>query len=235
MADSTTSIKRERMKKRKRRRRQAVGLLTMLLSLVGVATIVVLCVRGFSNYFKEDDNLSQYETLIAPLVALDPAPFASIDKGDETTLLEAAIWAALTYEDTSKYSRNEYDAIILPSVDVDKYITSMYGTTYKITHKTFHDLDLEYTYDSASKSYTIPVTSQSGSYIPRVEEVSSSGNTKVLKVAYLQSSGSSADMITTGSDIQEVSKYMEYVMLKNSNGYYLYAIRYPAADEAESK
>ncbi len=233
MADSVISIKRERANKRKRRRRQALGLLTFVLSVLGAATIIFFAVQGVSSLLKEEENISEYETLISPLVALDPAPFASIDNADETTLLEAAIWASLTYEDNSKYSRNEFDAIILPSVDVDKYITKMYGTDYKITHKTFHDLDLEYAYDSTTSSYTIPATSQSGSYIPRVEKVTNSGNTKVLSVAYLQYSGSSADLITTGVDTLEVSKYMEYIMLKNSNGYYLYAIRYPENQPAE--
>ncbi len=227
MADTVTSLKRERANKRKRRRRQALGLLTFVLSVLGAATIIFFAVQGVSSLLKEEENVSEYEALISPLVALDPAPFASIDNGDETTLLEAAIWAALTYEDNTKYSRNEYDAIILPSVDVDKYITKMYGTEYKVTHKTFHDLDLEYSFDTTTNSYTIPATSQSGSYIPRVENVTNSGNTKVLTVAYLQYNGSSADLITTGTDTLEVSKYMEYIMLKNSNGYYLYAIRYP--------
>ncbi|NLC79115.1 MAG: hypothetical protein GX683_05265 [Ruminococcaceae bacterium] len=233
MADTVTTLKRERAKKRKRRRRQAVGLLTFVLSLLGTATIIFFDVQGIGSLLKEDEDLSVYENLISPLVALDPAPFASIDNGDETTLLEAAIWAALNYEDTTKYTRNEYDAIILPSVDVDKYITKMYGTDYKITHKTFHDLDLEYSFDNTTSCYTIPATSQSGSYIPRVEGVNNSGNTKVLTVAYLQYSGSSADLITTGTDTLEVSKYMEYVMLKNSNGYYLYAIRYPESQPTE--
>ncbi|MEA5051228.1 MAG: hypothetical protein VB021_07110 [Oscillospiraceae bacterium] len=223
----TPVTKKERKKRRQRRRRQFVGLMVFVLCVVGAATIITGAVTLAKHYFSEEENYGDYEQLIAPIVSLDPAPFSSIDKADKNILLEAAIWAALDYEDTSKYSLDEYGAILLPSVDVDTYITKMYGPSFKIEHATFSDLDLEYKYDDATGCYTIPVTSQSGSYTPKIQSITTSGNTKVLTVAYMQNQGSAAETVASGSDVQSAVKTMEYVMLRDSSGYYLYAIRYP--------
>ncbi|MEA4912307.1 MAG: hypothetical protein VB092_06845 [Oscillospiraceae bacterium] len=229
----TPATKKERQKRRQRRRRQFVGLFVLILCVVGAATIIVGGVRLAKHYFSEEENYGDYEQLIAPIVSLDPAPFSSIDKADKNMLLEAAIWAALDYEDTSKYQLDEYGAILLPAIDVDTYITKMFGPSFKLEHQTFSDLDLEYKYDASSGCYTIPVTSQSGSYTPKVENITTSGNTKVLTVAYLQNQGSAADTVASGSDVQTTAKTMEYVMLKDTNGYYLYAIRYPEQTQAK--
>ncbi len=229
MADTTPITKKERQKRRKRRRRQFVGFLVLFLCVVGAATIVTLGVGLVNRYFSEEENYADYEQLIAPIVSLDPAPFSSIDKANEDVLLEAAIWAALDYEDTTKYSLDEFGAILLPTVDIDTYVSKMYGPSFRLEHHTFTDLDLEYVYDSATGCYTIPVTSQSGSYTPKVENVVTSGNTKVLTVAYMQNQSSAAETVASGSDVQTAVKTMEYVMLRDSQGYYLYAIRFPNA------
>ena len=216
----------------KRRRRKAFGLIFTCFALLGVASVIYLCVDFIHTRFFDDTAQKQdYQAMIAPLVALDPSEFSSLDEADEDLLLEAAIWAALTYEDTTKYSRNEQDELILPSVDVERYLSQMYGPDYKIQHHSFFDLDIEFVYDANLSAYIIPITSQGGSYTPLVEEITTSGNTRILKVAYMQGSTSAADVVLD-PNAQTVVKTMEYILLKNGGNYYIYAVR-PYVEQEE--
>lgn len=223
--------KKDRINMRKRIRRQLIGLFFTFLVVVGIVSIVTAGVRFVGSLFDDSGDKEEFNVLIAPLVALDPSPFSSIDKANDNTLMEAAIWAALSYEDTTKYARTPEGLIILPSIDVAKYATRMYGPSYMVNHRSIGSLDMEFTYESGQDAYIVPITSLSSSYTPRVEEITTSGNTKILRVAYAQRSGSSADVITN-PDSQVIAKYMEYVMIKDANGYYIYAVRYPELDAA---
>lgn len=222
--------KKERIHRRKRIRRQAIGLVFAFFVVVGIVSILTLGVRYISSFFDDSGDKEEFQLLIAPLVALDPSPFSSIDKANDDTLMEAAIWAALSYEDTTKYNRTPEGLIILPSIDVVKHATRMYGPSYSVNHRSIGSLDMEFTYESGQDAYIVPITSLSSSYTPIVEEITTSGNTKILRVAYAQRSGSSGDIITN-PDSQVIAKYMEYVMIKDANGYYIYAVRYPELDE----
>ncbi len=209
----------------KRRRRRALGLVFTCFALIGVSTLVYLCVSFIHHRFFDDTAQRQdYQALIAPLVAMDPKEFTSIEEADQDVLLEAAIWAALNYEDTSKYERNEQEEILLPTVDVERYLSQMYGPAFQIEHHSFYDLDIQFVYDEARLSYIIPITSQGGSYTPLVEEITTSGNTRILRVAYMEGSTSAADVVLN-PDAQKVAKTMEYVMLRQGRDYYIYAVR----------
>ncbi len=221
--------KKDRVYKRKRRRRQFVALLVIFLMVVGVASIVTIGTRGVMRLFDDSGDKVEYQKLIAPLVALDPSPFNSIDNANPNTLLEAAIWATITGEDTTKYARTETGQIILPAIDVTNYATKMYGPSYTLNHRTITQADIEYEYREANQAYVIPITSLSSSYTPVIENITTHGNTKILRVGYAQQSGSSGEIILN-PDAQVISKYMEYVMLKDANHYYLYAIRYPESE-----
>lgn len=219
------AVVRERRNRARRFRRQMLGFLFTLLALVGAGTVIFAATRlVHTAFFDDTEDRQNYQVLLAPLVAMDPAPFESLDNANPDMLLEAAIWAALDYEDTTKYSRNEYDQIILPTVDVERYLSRMYGPSFSFTHHSFFDLDIEFVYDESLSAYIIPITSQSGSYMPRVVRIQNVGGSRVLTVAYMQYSTSAVDIVTDSS-AQTTSKYMEYVLVRESGGYYIHALR----------
>ncbi len=215
--------KRARSARRRRRRRQFIGAAVFLLSVVGAATLITFAVRGISALVKEDSSQQDYLSLIAPLVSMDPLPFDRIEDASEDVLIESAIWAAISYEDTDRYSRSSDGHMLVPAVDVDRYISRMYGRAVSISHHTFSNLDLTFTYDDAVKSYTVPITGMGGVYFPRIDNEVSSGNTKTLTVAYTQYNGTAAEIIM-GTDSQKVVKYMEYVLVREGGDYYIYAV-----------
>ncbi|MDO4566030.1 MAG: hypothetical protein Q4B42_01745 [Oscillospiraceae bacterium] len=215
--------KKERQKRAQRRRRQASGLFFILLALVGAGTIVFAAVRYIGGLLDDSEARQDYQQLIAPLVALDPEPFESLGEADGALLLESAIWAALDYEDTSKYERNEAGSILLPTVDVERYYSAMYGPSAALEHRSFTDEDIEFLYLSDTSCYVIPITSQSN-YHPLVESISGSGSTRVLRVAYLTGSTSAVELIEDAS-AQIVVKYMDYIMTRERGSFYISGVR----------
>ena len=222
----TQISKSDRIKRRKRRRRQMTGLVFAILVVIGAGWIISSLTGGVSKLFDNTSEKEEYETLIAPLVALDPTTFSSLENANQSTLMEAAVWAALNNNDLSTFSRNADGLIQLPDTEVALYAAKMYGPNFALQHRTFTSIDMTYEYSASSKVYIIPITSQSNSYTPVVEKITTSGNTKILLVAYMQQSSTSADMILN-PDQMFVAKYREYVMIRNSGEYYLYSIREP--------
>ena len=216
--------KRERAARRRRRRRQILGAVVLCLSLVGAASLVTLAVRGVLLLTKPPETDLDFRPLVAPLVSMDPTPFETIEDAEDEVLLESAIWAVISYEDVSRYSRNEEGHMLVPTVDVDLHLTRMYGRDISVTHRTFSNLDLTFTYVEESHSYAVPITSQSGAYFPRIESETVSGNTCILTVAYMQYSGTAAEIVMD-DESEKVVKYMEYVLLRDGGSYYIYAVR----------
>lgn len=221
----TQLTKKDRIKIRKRRRRQFIGLIFIALVLLGVGTIVNYIAGRVSNLFDDTDERLEFANQIRPLVELDVANFSSIDKASKDTLLEAAIWAAIRNEDTSIYEHDAEDWLLVPAVDVSKWIGKMYGPDFSFQHRTVVRSDLEYTYDETRGAYVVPPTGPDNDYAPVVEKITTSGNTKILLVAYCHQN------VGTYNSEMSLVKYKEYVMIRGSDGYYLYAIRDPEKSE----
>ncbi len=222
---STEQSKKDRIYKRKRLRRQFTGAVFALLAGIGVVSIVLFGINQVRKTFDDTDDRQAYAALIAPIVALDPAPFKSLDQADPNLLMQGAIWATILNEDVSKYSRDEQSGqLMLPSIEVASYAAKLYGPDIAVENKTFTSSGITFTYISETGMYLIPATSLSGSYVPFVESITTSGNTKVLHVAYTTTT--SSEMIANPNTMI-INKYMDYIFIKNGSEYYLYAIHEP--------
>lgn len=208
----------------RRRRRQATGVVAMLLCVIGIGTVIYGAFTGVSKMFDQSGQKAEYEELLSPLVMLDPLEFDSLEAADQNTLMQAAIWACFYGEaDLSVYDRDEYGALILPSVDIDKYAARLYGPNFQIIHDTFQDDGMEFLYDETTACYTIPITGQVGSYQTQVVEVKGLSE-KVITVAYMApAAGGALDL--TGTTTDTPMKYMEYVFTRENGEYYLTALR----------
>ena len=218
-----TNNKVNNVARRRRRRRQLLGAVVLCLSLLGIATIVTWSIHGVKSIITKENTQDDYRSLIAPLVSLDPVPFSDIENAKKDTLLESAVWAAISFENSDEFSRDNEGRMMVPSVDVDRYLKKMYGNSINIEHHSFVDFDLTFDYLSDSKSYVIPITSQSGSYFPRIDNEETSGNTKILTVAYMQYTGTAAEIVMDSST-QKVSKYMNYILIRENDSYHIYAV-----------
>lgn len=226
----TKLTKVEKAKRRKRAARQIKGFLFTLFAAVGVFSIIFLIVGRVTNSVGEDADKDAYANLIAPLVALDPVPFEGTENANINVLTESAIWAVYANEDTEKYKRTESDQLLLPLVDIDRYFTKMYGRDVDmIRRKDFSVVDIEYLFDKATDCYILPVTGQVGNYRPVVTDISTSGGTKVLTVAYVRNHDAWSSTSANTEDLteDEVVKYMEYILMKSDDSWHIYAVRTP--------
>ena len=216
----------QKIRRRRRLRRQMVGGVFFTLAVLGVVFIGTLIYGRVAALLDDTGDKEYYSNLYSSVVALDPVAFGSIEKADSNLLLEAAIWAAFSNEDTSKYQRNEYDQLLIPAIDVDLWASRMYGPSFKLTHRSFTDVtdgSISFEYDSEQQVYIMPITSQAGGYQGIVESITTSGNTKTLRMAYVQQDSEYA-AYGSGAEELEVYKYMDYILVRDSGEYYLYAI-----------
>lgn len=224
--------KAQRARKRRRRLRQLIGAGFLLLAIIGLFSIVMFVIGKVRTVKDDGEQKLEYAKLIAPLVALDPVPFESVDKAKPEILEEASIWAVIYNEDITKYQHNENDQMMIPAVDVDRQFKKLFGSAALPEHATFTDGDLTFEYDEASDAYLLPITGLSGSYYPRVASIDSSGSTKKLTVEYVTYDDQTGiSIILPGDDSgYKVVKKMEYILLKEGGEYHVYSVKYAAAD-----
>ena len=223
--------KAQRARIRRRRFRQLIGAGFLLLALDGVFSIVSFVI-GKVRTRKDDGELKlEYAKLIAPLVALDPVPFESVDKAKPEILEEASIWSIIYNEDTTKYQRNENDQMMIPAVDVDRHFKKLFGSASLPEHVTFSDGDLTFEYNEETESYLLPITGLPSSYFPRVAAIDSSGSTRTLTVEYVTYADQTGIAIVLPGDDSgyQVVKKMEYILLKEGGEYHIYSVKYASA------
>ena len=162
----------ENARRHRRRRRQALGLVLAVLILVGLGTIATSVVGLVGSLFDDTDLMKDFENRLQIMVMFDPLPFDSLEQADQIMLREVGIWGALYGElETSgsldAYERDpETDCIILPTLEVDATLTKLVGPGFSVTHESFEDDGMTFTYLEDKQGYLIPITGQQGRYTP---------------------------------------------------------------------
>ena len=203
------------------------------MALIGVAAIVTFIIGRVNVFLDDTDEKKDYERLYATLVSLDPVAFTSIENADQNTLRLVSVMTALQMQNTDLYETDRMWRLLLPAIDVERYAGRLFGPNFRLAHETFggsgrtNDDGIDYSayiYVPEKQAYSVPPTSLAGSFIPQVIKIERSGNTKVLTVAYMLGSSSVSDVLTD-PDALRISKYMEYVLIKEGSDFYLYSIR----------
>ena len=216
----------QRVKRRKRRARQIRGFIFLLFAVIGVISVVTLAARAINSKLNPADDVDAYTQLISPLVGLNPVPFESVDEADNNILVESAIWAVLQREDTEKYTKNEYEQMMIPSVEVDRYFSKMYGEDNLREHANVVDADLTFVYDTETDTYIIPITSLIGNSIPQITNIERDGKKRILTVAYMQYDQSIIlDPAANTEDKLIFVKNMTYVIERDGEEYHIVAVR----------
>ena len=205
---------------KKHKRRIVIGFIMVALMAVGVASIVNVIVGSVQTLFDNTAEKEKYNALLSTLVVADPLPFESPDQADQDVILASCVWAAVMNEDMSKFDKNDFGQTYLPAVEVDKYYAKVFGTQYKLEHRTFSDQGVDFEYVEDKKAYVIPETSFPTGFTPKVEKIKKVDGDKIVTVGYVSPSTSWTDP-SDGS----ISKYVDYIFQKQGKEYYLVAIR----------
>ena len=204
----------------KRKRRVAIGAVMCVLMFVGVFSIVFSGVKFATKLLDNTAEKDRYNALLATLVVADPLPFEAPDQADQTLLLSSSVWAAVMNEDMEQYEKDDFGQTFLPAVEVDRYFTKVFGTQYTLTHHSFSEQEIEFTYDEEKQAYIVPITSFPTGFTPQVEKIKKGSGEKIVTVGYISPSTNWNDDANSG-----ISKYVDYIFQKQGNEYYLVAIR----------
>ncbi|MBR2028701.1 MAG: hypothetical protein IKA10_06940 [Oscillospiraceae bacterium] len=204
----------------KHKRRVIVGAVMCLLMLAGVISIVAGGVKVAAKLLDNTAEKEKYNALLATLVVADPLPFESPDQADQTILLSSSVWAAVMNEDMEQYEKDDFGQTYLPAVEVDRYFTKVFGTQHTLTHQSFSEQEIEFTYDEGKQAYIVPITSFPTGFTPKVEKIKRGSGEKIVTVGYISPATNWNDDASGN-----VSKYVDYIFQKQGSEYYLVAVR----------
>lgn len=234
MEQENITVKVDAKKQRRKARAAApVGIALIVLSIVGLVTIIVGGINLARAFFNNDKEKIKFERMLLPVVMYDPPAFESASALDQNMLLQTAMWSAILNNDNSKWSKDEMDFSLIPASELDVQAARLFGSGLTIEHKDFGDYDITYLYDPENKVYSVPPSAESGLYTPSVVDIKKTSEGVELKVGYVPP-GNFWDIDENGNRFEpDPDKYMMYIMVKNENGdYYLKAIRDIASESS---
>lgn len=211
--------------RRRRRLRQILGAVVCVLVLIGLYSVFSSGVRLAAQLFDDTEEREEFEQRLQTLVSLDPEPFDSLETANRARLLDAAIWSVIqkNSDNMDVYERDEIGAMYLPTLDVDKELSSLYGPDFQFNHETFTDNGLTYTYVPEKSAYLLPITSANGAYLPRVMDIRRENGGKRVTVGYLDIYGG-GEIVFDITKLEPV-KYQDYIFMRSGGVYYLTAIK----------
>ncbi len=220
-AKQTVDTSGDKERAKRRRSRQRLGVMVLVLTVIGIFAVIFGGVKGVQYLLDNNKEKAEYEEILAPLVMLDPLPFNSIETANQSTLMQAAVWACVYNQDLSAIERDEMGALMLPAIDVERAAVKLYGPDFPFVKETFSDSGMEFLYQEDKDVFIVPITSQAGNYTPKVVKIKG-WRQKTVTVGYLSPFNMEAGSLSP-SDVPV--KYVDYIFEKGRDGYYLIAIQ----------
>lgn len=214
----------------KRRFYMLLGIVVILLAAVGLVSTVRFSVDKIKAFADNTQQKTEFAKFIYPIVICDPAPFDQTVKLRNDTMLTAAIWDIILYEDKSKYE-SDFDYIIVPEVDVEQHATKLFGSGLSFSHESILGPDIQFYYEEDIKSYRIPSNPKYFTYSPYIEDITRVGESYTLTVGYV--SPTPSWLTLTSDEAPSPEKYVDYVVSKRGSEYTLVAIK-PSDKAAEN-
>ncbi len=209
-----------------------VGSLIIILAAIGIVTIVISAAKGIGTVVEKSKHYEEYNTILTPVVLIDPDTFDDITKADMTQLMEITIWSLLKSDIAPDTFESNESGLVVPKADVEKEFVELFGTEVTPVHQTIEGYGgLEFVYDTKTESYTVPLTGITPIYTPQVVDKTTSSDTVVLTVACLAGDaweqGENGDMIAPAPD-----KYIKITLREQNDNLYISAIQNTTTPEA---
>lgn len=208
-----------------------VGSLVIILAAIGLVTVIVSAVKGIDTAIEKNKHFEEYNTILTPVVLIDPDTFDDITKADMNQLLEISIWSLLKGDvEPDTFESNE-NGLVVPKSAVEAEFIELFGTEVTPAHQTIEGYGLEFVYDTKTECYTVPLTGITPIYTPQVVDKTTSSDTVVLTVACLAGDGweqgENGDMVAPTPD-----KYIKITLREQNDNLYISAIQNTTTPEA---
>lgn len=207
----------QQKKEKKKKLPFVAGLLILALAVVGVISIVSVCIEHFSS---EDDLAAEYQKyskFLTWVVGVDPEPFTDITKANKEALRNIALCTLMSDEVKTGHFEVTDKGLKVPAADVEAYYQSMFGTETAITHGTVVGYGYQFNYDEAESVYYIPLSGATPPFIVRIESVKKSGGVIELRVGYV--GASNVEVQPDGTvKAADPDKYADITIKETENG-----------------
>ena len=219
-------------KKRSIKRRLAfpVGLLVVALTIIGLITVIIGLVNGISTAIDKSKGYEEYEKMLTPVVLIDPDTFDDITNADMSQLIEMSIWSLLKNDNSPDRFETNSMGFAIPKAEVEKAFVELFGTEITPVHSTVEGYGIEFSYDNATQTYTVPLTGVTPIYTPDVIDIQKSNDTIILTVGCVAGDaweqGENGEMIAPSPD-----KYLKVTLREVDGKRFISAIQSTSAPE----
>ncbi len=207
-----------------------IGMLVTILAAIGLVTVVFSAVKGIDGAIEKGQKLEEYEKLLTPVVLISPDTFDDVTKADMSQLVEISIWALLKSDISPDTYESTGDGLLIPKEDVEAQFVKLFGTEVTPVHSTIEGYGMDFTFDSAKGTYTVPLTGITPIYTPDVINKTTLPNSIVLTVACLAGDGweqgENGEMKAPVPD-----KYLKITLREKDGAYYISAIQNTSTPE----
>jgi hypothetical protein len=197
-----------------------LGFFVLIMSVVGIISTYTFVSGRVKDFADNTAQKNEFAEFIYPIVICDPPPFDKTVKMRNETIISAAIWDIILYDDKSIYP-GEFDYIIVPELVVEQHAMKLFGDGLAIENQSIIGTDVQFYYDELLKSYRIPAHPRYFTYSPYIESISKVGERYTLMVGYLSPTPS---WYTMTEEVPIPEKYVEYVVSKRGDTMQLVAI-----------
>ncbi len=239
MSETIVTVSEQTPKKKKKparvsRRVAVFGTFILIFAIIGVIATVIGATRLTANLIDNKAQKDRFKQVVFPLVLLDPPSFDSIEKLDSRTILSAAMWDFIIFEDKTKYQKDDLNYLTVPAVDIEAHIVKLFGQNAAIEHQEISDAELQILYDPENNSYSIPATAAMATYVPKIEKISRKGDTYTVTVGYLPSGPIWGSDITGLKYEPEPDKSLNYILKKTGKDSYIITAVQEIKDDSAS-
>ena len=207
-----------------------IGMLVTILAAIGLVTVVFSAVKGIDGAIEKGQKLEEYEKMLTPVVLISPDTFDDVTKADMSQLVEISIWALLKSDISPDTYESTGDGLLIPKEDVEEQFVKLFGTEVTPVHGTIEGYGMDFTFDSAKGTYTVPLTGITPIYTPDVINKTTLPNSIVLTVACLAGDGweqgENGEMKAPVPD-----KYLKITLREKDGAYYISAIQNTSTPE----
>lgn len=211
-----------------------IGLIVVLLALTGLVTIIVATVNLIDSVSEKSKHFEEYEAYLVPVIHIDPTTFDDVTKADMNELIEISIWSLLKNENTPNRFESNESGLAIPKSEVEKEFVELFGSEVIPTHGNIEGYGIDFTYDSVTGIYSVPLTGVTPIYTPDVVDVQTSTDTVVVTVACL--SGDAWEQAENGEMVApSPDKYLKVTLRESNDNLFIAAIQNTNAPETAAK
>lgn len=199
--------------------------ITMIFAVVGVI-ILLSTINRTNSVISLSPTYAKYNNFIAPVVMHDPEPFPTPSEANLDMIISSSIWRNILQKGLENYVEfDDQGLTLMPLADVQNAAVALFGSDILLdtSENIFGPF---YSYTVGESNFHIGAISNSGTFVPLVEEIAEKDGELLLTVSYIAREDKFLSDGNDKADFPTPVKQMIYKLALNStsNKFFISAI-----------